>query len=208
MRNWLIAVLLPLFLIGQSAGAQMPSTAMLGTVFVSANSDFANGQLSGCTVEFGVLTRDWKYKSGGYISVNGSFGLMATKGVIAAVLKVILHDINPGNGTFVPSAPTDAYFVFENSATSKQYQAGSYKSDTPGAVFTIFHLEPTAMLILNGLMKDKVTIAFNRATGGMDIQVPIDTSVAETSNDGSRRKSTKAKDDFMQCAQLLLETAK
>jgi hypothetical protein len=63
MHKPFIAVLLPLLLIGQSAVAQIPSAAMLGTISVSANSDFANGQLSGCSMEFAVLTRDWKYKA-------------------------------------------------------------------------------------------------------------------------------------------------
>jgi hypothetical protein len=206
MRKLLIAVLPWLLLTtgGQAVG-QTISTTMLGTLNATAHSDFTNGKLSACSIQFGVLTRDWKYKAGGFITITGSFGLMEVKDKVATVLKVVLHDVDPRDMKFIPSPPASAYFVSDNLTTSKQHQVESYNSDTPGALFTIFQLQPTFSFITKGLKKDQVTIAFNRKADGMDIQVPIDVTVEDTSNDGSRRRSTKAKEEFAQCALSLLE---
>jgi hypothetical protein len=206
MRKSLIVVL-PWMLL-TTGGVAVGQTMPVGTLHATAHSDFTNGQLSGCSIEFGVLTRDWKYKAGGFITVGGSFGLMEVKEKVATVLKVVLHDVDPRDMKFIPSPPASAYFVSDNLTTSKQHRVGSYKSDTPGALFTVFQFQPTFPFITKGLKKDQVTIAFNRKADGMDIQVPIDVTVEDTSNDGSRRRSTTAKEEFAQCALSLLEEAK
>ena len=57
---------------------------MLGTLNAEAQPVFADGRLDGCTVVYGALAKDFTYKQGGYIAVNGSFGLMSAKGQLAA----------------------------------------------------------------------------------------------------------------------------
>jgi hypothetical protein len=46
-----------------------------------------------------------------------------------------------------------------------------------------------------GVQHDKVTIAFARERGGMDIQLAIDTSFVETAQNGQRTNSPKASTD-------------
>lgn len=207
MRKLLIVVLPWLLLTtGEQAVGQTMPTEMLGTLDATAHSDFTNGQFSGCSIEFAVLTRDWTYKAGGLITVHGSFGLMKAKEKVGTFLKVVLHDVDPRDMKFIPSPLASAYFLSDNNlTTSKQYEVASYKSDTPGGVLTVFQLQPTLSFITKGLKKDQVTIAFNRTADGMDIQVPIDVTVEGTSNDGSRQRSTKATEDFAQCGQSLLK---
>jgi hypothetical protein len=152
---------------------------------------------------FSALAQDHIYKQGGYIAIGGSFGLVGGKGKPLAVsLKVVLHDLNPVTMTLTPSPPASAYFV-SGYITTKDEVVLSEKSDTPGALFSIFKAEQTFKVLVEGLARDKVTIAFARNLGGTDIQVPIDTSVVATSANGQRTRSSKATMEFSNCAEQL-----
>ena len=59
--------------------------------------------------------------------------------------------------------------------------------------------------MIEGLERSKVTIAFARGRGGIDIQLPIDTAVVDTKPDGQRTRSPKAAMDFLQCNKELLD---
>jgi hypothetical protein len=177
---------------------------MLGTLDVEAKSNFADGKLNGCVVEFNVLARDWVYKQGAYITIGGSFGVMRAGGqTLGAVLKVVLHDLDPGTMRFTPSPPVSAYFVSGNS-TTKNAVVGSYPSDVPGAIFVVLQMDPTFSVILEGLSKDKVSLAFARKKGGSDIVVLVDPSVVKTAASGERTHLPyHAASEFADCAKLL-----
>jgi hypothetical protein len=72
---------------------------------------FSAGQLEGCTMIYSAIARDWSYKQGGYIRVDGSFGLLYAKGQIGISLKVGLQDINPRTKSFTPSPLRSAFRV-------------------------------------------------------------------------------------------------
>jgi len=176
---------------------------MLGTTSVEAQAHFVDGRLNGCIITFNALAQDHIYKQGSYIAISGSFGLVGGNGKPLAVsLKVVLHDLNPVTMTLTPSPPATAYFV-SGYTTTKDEVVLSEKSDTPGALFTIFKAEQTLKVLVEGLAQDKVIIAFTRNLGGTDIQVPIDTSVVATSANGERTRSPKATMDFSKCAEQL-----
>jgi hypothetical protein len=158
-------------------------------------------------VEFNNIAQDWTYKQGGFIRIGGSFGLMSASNKVAVTLKVILNDIDLKTMNLTPSPPADAYFIGNDFTTSKSSKVASYPSDAPGAIFVVFQLEPTFELVVKGVSGDKVTIAFNRTIGGSDIQVPIDTSVVETSGDGKRKRSPQTETDFFACSRQLLKNS-
>jgi hypothetical protein len=133
---------------------------------------------------YGALAKDFTYKQGGYIAVNGSFGLMSAKGQPAVSLKVVVHDIDPRTNSFTPSPPASAYFVSGNK-TTKDAVVGQYPSDTPGAIFVVLRPETVLPILMEGV-GEKIVIAFARRQGGMDVQLAIDTSVAETKPNGER----------------------
>jgi hypothetical protein len=175
---------------------------MLGTLSVEAQPYFVEGRLNGCTIVFNALAQDWAYKQGGYISIAGSFGLLGRDEKLLAVsLKVVLHDLDPRTMTFTPSPPATAYLVSGNTTTKSEVVL-SETSDTPGALFTILKAERTLKVLAEGLSRNKVTIAFTRTLGGTDIQLPIDTSVVETSPTGQRTRSLKALTEFSDCTEL------
>ena len=61
-------------------------------------------------------------------------------------------------------------------------------------------------MLVDGLKREKVIIAFNRKRNGTDIQLPIDTSVVKTSSTGERTRSPEPSTEFFECVQQLLES--
>ena len=179
---------------------------MLGTLDVKAQPVFADGRLDGCTVVYGALAQDFTYKQGGYITVIGSFGLIRTKGELpAATLKVVVNDTDPRTNSFTPSPPASAYFV-SGTKTTKNAVVDRYPSDTPGGIFVVLRPETVLPILIDGVAEKKIVIAFARTLGGMDIQLPIDTSVVETKPNGQRLHSPKAARDFLQCSKELINS--
>jgi hypothetical protein len=172
----------------------------LGTLSVAARPILADGRLSGCTVAFKALARDWVYRQGGYIRVGGSFGLREANRAIEAALKVVLHDFDPRTMELTPSRPATAKFVAGDLSTS----AVSHPADA-GSISVALQLFPTLHVILDGLKNEKLTIAFTRAKGGADLQVAIDPTVEDTAPDGERKRSPKAGQGFANCAGQLIK---
>ena len=69
--------------------------ALIGTNSVEAQPIFAAGRLNACTMVFDAFAKDFTYKQGGYVKINGSFGLWNAKGQLGITLKVVLHDLDP-----------------------------------------------------------------------------------------------------------------
>jgi hypothetical protein len=178
---------------------------LLGTTSVQAEPSFKDGELVGCVIEFSALTKDFDYKQGGYIKVDGSFGSRSAKGRLVTMLKVILNDVDPRTMSLTPSAPASAYLVSGNK-TTKNAVVGKVQSDTPGGILVVLEAEPTVPILTDGLTRDKVSIAFAREPGGTDIQLAIDTSVVNTTADGQRTHSLKPALDFGACNQELIES--
>jgi hypothetical protein len=178
--------------------------ALIGTNSVEAQPIFVAGRLNACTMVFDAFAKDFTYKQGGYVKINGSFGLWNAKGQLGITLKVVLHDLDSRTMSFTPSPPASAYFV-SGSKTTKDSVLFTERSDTPGGIFVALKAEPNFSILAEGVQHDKVTIAFARERGGMDIQLAIDTSVVDTAQNGQRTHSPKASMGFFQCSQELLE---
>ena len=127
---------------------------MLGTLDATAQSVLRDGRLNGCTIVWGALAKDFTYKQGGYIVINGSFGLMSTEGVLGATLKVVVRDYDPRTNSFTPSPPTSAYYV-SGTKTTKNAVVGQYPSDTPGGIFVVLRPETVLPILTEGLGRSK-----------------------------------------------------
>src|SRR5215510_7425556 len=164
------------------------------------------GQLWSCPVDYNVLTQDWAYRQGGFITVNGGFGIVRVNKALGGFLKVIVNDIDPRTMTFTPSRPASAYIVTGNLSTNRGDIIDVGPSDVPGGIFVMLQAEPTLRLIVDGFVNDKIVIAFARQQGGVDVKVPIETSVEDTTSGGLQRKrSPKAGLEFSECVQQLIK---
>ena len=176
-----------------------------GTQRVFAQPYMTNGKLAGCNLIFEAMTRDFTYRQGQFIKVDGSIGIMGIGGQIGAVLKVVVNEISPPSMTFKPSPPSRAYLIGPNFETNLDSLVGANESDTPGALFSVFQSSPTAEMVLIALQSKKITVAFNKKGGPSDIQLPLELDVAQTDDEGTRTRNDEAAAAFNQCLLVLLE---
>jgi hypothetical protein len=179
-------------------------STLLGTVSVEAKPMFSDGRLLGCGLEYTAVAQDHVYRRGGFIKVAGTIGLMASRGELGVTLKVLVLDVDPRKMSFTPSAPASAYYI-AGGKTTKDAIVANIPSDTPGAIFVIFKLEPVGEIVMRGVREGRITIAFARQKGGMDIVLPIDTRVSDTNPNGERLYSSKIKEVFFECTESLID---
>lgn len=182
-------------------------TKIAGTQRVYTQPYMTDGKLAGCQLIFEALIRDFTYRQGQFIKVDGNVGLMGSGGNVAAVLKVVVNEITPPSITFKPSPPSRAYLIDSNFSTNFGSLVDAYESDTPGSLFSVFQLSPTTEMIMAALESRKLTVAFNNKGGTSDIQLPLELDVVETDNNGGRTRSDEAVKGFAQCALLLMQQA-
>lgn len=196
-----------------SASAQVNEKELLeavmskiaGTQRVYAQPAMTGGKLQGCSLIFEAMIRDFTYRQGQFIKVDGSIGIMDVSGSLGAVLKVVVNEITPPSLTFNPSPPSRAYLIGSDYATNVDSLISADESDTPGALFSIFQPSPTVGLILTALQSKKITVAFNKKGGLSDIQLSLELDVEHTDAAGTRTRSDQAVTDFSQCMLVLFE---
>jgi hypothetical protein len=179
-----------------------------GTQRVFAQPTMLGGKLSGCSLIFEAMTRDFTYRQGQFIKVDGSIGIMVIGGAPGAILKVVVNEINPPSLTFKPSPPSRAYLLGPRFDTNLDSLISADESDTPGSLFSVFQASPTLEITLAALQSKKITIAFNKKGGPTDIQLPLELDVAQTDEAGKRIRSDEAVNDFTQCVLTLVEQLK
>lgn len=177
----------------------------LGTISATAQPQFNSGKLVGCGIVFGALARDWTYKSGGYVKIDGSVNLMIVGNGIGVTLKVVLQDIDKSTFALTPSPPATAYLIStDRTKTSSELLVSASTSDTPGALFSVFKSDAFPMLA-DAIADDRITIAFARTRGGQDVLVSIELDVLDIDNNGARKRaSNKNSKEFFDCTAALV----
>lgn len=179
-----------------------------GTQRIMAQPYMTGGRLAGCNLIFEAMIRDYTYRQGQFIKVDGNIGIMGLGGKLGAVLKVVVNEITPPSLTFKPSPPSRAYLIGANFKTSVDSLVSSNESDTPGSLFSVFQLSPSAEMIMTALQSKKITVAFNKKGGPSDIQLPLELDVAKTDDNGKRTRNDEAMRGFAQCVTVLMEQLK
>ncbi|NEJ27607.1 hypothetical protein GR205_06410 [Rhizobium leguminosarum] len=181
---------------------------MLGTITVRAEPSMIEGRLSGCQYVFSALTQDWTYRKGQYLKVDGSISIINTGSNVGTTLKVVVNEVvvSPQEGfKLVPAAPSRAYLIGNDYQTNLSAFVASTPSDTPGALFSIFSIDPTLAIMAAAAQTNKVTIAFNKAGGDSDILLPLDLDVKATSDEGVRTHSPETGANFANCISALVK---
>jgi hypothetical protein len=180
----------------------------VGTIEVTAEPYMAGGKLAGCQYVFKSLTQDSVYSAGGYLKVDGSISLMGTESKVGISLKIVVNELSvaaDGRLSFTPSPPSRAYFIGDDYQTNLDALLGTFPSDTPGALFSVFNAEKTLKILTAAAKTDRVTIAFNLHNGNSDVILPIELDVKSMDADGKRTRSPEASRRFVQCALALMK---
>jgi hypothetical protein len=181
-------------------------SAMVGTMSVEAETEMSSGSPTGCHFFFTAVAQDSTYRQGAYIGVSGNVGVRKANNNFGIDLKVVVFDIDSSKSRLVlkPSAPSRAYLVDHDFQTNQSSLVTTVPSDTPGALVSLFQFHPSFEIIMNGLARDKISIAFNRDGGDMDIQLPLELDVKSISESGQRQRSDEAVRSFRRCIKSMM----
>lgn len=181
-------------------------SAMVGTLSVMAETAIGRDGLTGCHFLFTAVAQDSIYRQGAYIGVSGNVGVMKASNNLGIDLKVVVFDLDASKSQLVlePSAPSRAYLVDDGLQTNLSSLIATIPSDTPGALVSLFQFQPSFDIIMNGLGREKITIAFNRDGGDKDISLSIELDVKSVSESGRRRRSDEAVRSFENCINSMM----
>lgn len=186
--------------------ARQSLSAMVGTMSVDAETEMSNGSLTGCHFVFTAVAQDSIYRQGAYIGVSGNVGVRRANNNFGIDLKVVVFDIDSSKSSFVlkPSAPSRAYLVGQDFQTNLSSLISTVPSDTPGALVSLFQFHPSFGIIMNGIERGKITIAFNRDEGDTEIHLPLELDVKSISESGQRQRSDEAVRSFGRCIKTMM----
>lgn len=168
--------------------------ALYGTLDTSAVRMTSQGKLTGCSVNFNLLFRDWVHSQGRPYIVSGSFGLYQNTASGAVFgLKVVMNEQRREGGK-VQSIPAPVHFAYLE--TEKANNAASHIETAPtdsaaeGRLFVFDAFTTASATVLTELLDtERVTLAFNTTRGGWDAKVPIDLTVIGTDAKGQRKRA-------------------
>ena len=206
MLRYLLAMFYSIFAFGLAYAND--SELMTGTYNVTFQPIQIEGALEGCSLVFNAVKADFVYLNGALIVANGNISVGANNGVLALMLKVGIKELL-GDKKMV--RPNFAYLQTANYST-----AGVQQEFMDGNEGYKLHFYPFAdnaiMSLFDEMMRvKKVTLAFNREKGGMDVLIPIEFDIAESNvvgNKVNRVRTNKTMSDFTGCFGKLIEQAK
>lgn len=194
------AVLFLIFLsIAPSATAITIPPDLMGTIRVSYSPMQQQGKLLGCSLIFDATVVDEVYELGAPLKVSGNITFFGnSKG---AIVGLKLGVINLNNKKV--QAPYFAYMQTPKASTSKiKYSTG--ESDRPGFKLFFYPLEDEMLKVFEEMTNsDAITIGFNLKKDGLDILVPIDLSIKDTTVDKSPVQKVRSKEmvtQFLECS--------
>lgn len=174
-----------------------------GTLEVAFQPMQSAGIRYGCTLVYRTIGRDYANQKGAIVGLVGNIGFMANekRSNVIVTLKVGIID---GLTQSAPKtvAPFFAYLQSPNGTTAKS-KFVKFDSDIPGYRNYAYQLTDDVLKVYGDIVNgEQLTIGYNRKKGGLDVLVPLDLSVAETTSSDSgfnRRRSDKMLGEFLAC---------
>lgn len=170
---------------------------------------FEPTQVGGTLVGCALVYRAVQFEGGGNpVLAVGNIGINQTGRRIGVTLKVGVRGLS-GDTPFV--SPNFAYIQTKNASTAKVKQVG--QEVEKGFRYTVYSFyDPTVQQVVNEMIESrKVTIAFNRTVNGLDVRIPIDLDVIDTTYPGGnavvRVRSKQTMSDFLDCFLRLIDQA-
>lgn len=185
-----------------------------GTLFIRNAPHIVEGKLKACQLTYEALSQDWTYRQGQYLKISGSVGFIIAgkpRPTLATIVKVIVQEVSVddrGQLAFRPSPPDRAFLLGADFKSNLDTLANSAPSDTPGGVIAFYHASPALEMVMDGLDRDRITVAFNKSGGATDMQLVVETDVVDVDAEGKKTRSHQPKADFLNCLQTLLASLK
>ncbi len=198
MKKWPYLLLA----VSMSAVAQKNlQPADVGTIYVQAHNETADGRLRACGLEFAVISRDFATKGGATFTAIGSYYVRVGDGFVGWSLKLGIMD---GDGP-EKMAPAGAFIRAKNGAASPKIVRAD--SDTPGFALFVGTVEDSQVELLQDILtKNRAVVGFNRQKGQQDVSFDIDFTVRDAKivkGQINREHSPDMVNDFSRCASQL-----
>lgn len=184
---------------------------LVGTVQIQFQPVQSAGKLEGCTLVYRVVGQDHAYRKGDLISLGGNIAIWSNRqhNNIALMLKIGIIDSLDSKAT--PDLPFFAYLQTPHGTTAKS-KVGQNDSGSGHQLFVYQLNEDTMNVYMDILNGEPVTIGFNRKNGGLDVLVPLNLRIADTSvsPDGSivHRESDEMLQRFAECSNEVFQQVK
>ncbi|MBX3543574.1 hypothetical protein [Chelatococcus sp.] len=184
---------------------------VMGTLSVRFEPVMSQGSLIGCQIVYETTIRDWTYRKGAPLRVDGSVGFMTGErgdvSKLGATVKVVVNEID--NDTkyqviFRPSAPSRAYIANEIFESNLDDLVSANRSDAPGGLFAIYQPLKTLQIVMESLDNAELNVFFNQMNGGSDIRLKVALDVERTDDSGAKVRSQKAISAFRACLPRLI----
>ena len=179
-----------------------------GTISVTPHRETADGELTGCGLEFTAMKRDFSTKQGAPTKIVGSFYLRPNKKTgLAYVLKLGVFDGFAFDNAF---APNNAFISAPNGKIP--LKAIRVLAETPGFALFIGGLDGAVTNAYKAIIeKNSLAVGFNRKPGQQDVTFEIDLTVINSQmKDGEvvRQRSGEPVEVFASCSADLLKSVK
>jgi hypothetical protein len=197
---WIVAAILSSTAIPIHA---LDLSPLVGTVQVQFQPVQSQGVTEGCTLVYRVIGQDHAYRKGSLVSLAGNIAIWSNKqrsNIVLALKIGIIDSLDPR----APSTlPFFAYLQTPHGSTAKSMLAQN--DSEPGFRLFIYELNGDAVNVYADILHgEPVMIGFNRKKDGLDVLVPLDLHIVDTSvsRDGStvRRQSVEMLVNFSACA--------
>lgn len=181
--------------------------SIYGTYNVVFQPVHRQGELQSCSLIYYAVQPDFAYLNGRVVVANGNISFSIIKGMPALTMKVGIKEVL-GDQKMI--RPNFAYLQTANHSTATVNQQA--RNGDNGYRLYLYPLTDTTAMELFKEMVDskKVTLAFNRNKGGVDVQVPIEFDVYETRVEGDRAeriRSEETMNNFSSCISTLTKQA-
>ena len=177
---------------------------LVGTIEVEFQPMQSAGIKEGCTLVYRAVGQDHAYRNGNLISLAGSIIYSTNKNRtnIALSLKIGTKESLDFNAESAP--PFFAYLQSPHGTTAHSILTQFDSPDMPGFRVFVFQLDEEVLKVYKDIIDGvPVTIGFNRRKGGLDVLVPLDLHVKESTAtvDGAieRRRSNEMLTEFLAC---------
>lgn len=177
-------------------------SVIAGTIKIDFQPMQSAGAKNGCSLIYDAVISDNVYQQGELTLLSGNITYMiSAKGGLSTLgLKIgLMNTLNP-NTRIEP--PFFAYIQSLNGTTSKS-KSISNDSDIPGFRLFDFQIDENSARVIDDILNGlPIEIGFNRKQGGLDVLVPLDLLVAESTISDSgleHRKSNEMISKFRSC---------
>src|SRR5687767_8117453 len=180
MHRWAYLIFMAIAVITATPTLADNLSSLVGTMEVQFMPMQSAGIRHGCTLVYRAVARDHAYLKGNLISLSGNIAYSTNKNRSDIWLTLKVGTIDDLTTNSKPERPFFAYIQTRHATTAKSSFL-QFDSDTPGFRLFVYQLDDGVMKVYEDIINGaSVTIGFNRNKDGLDVLVPIDLSVAET----------------------------